>query len=264
MDPQEHSSTVEKQPSARLVVALCPVAFVGTLSALALSPFLPAIAVELGTSVALLGQIPALTMLLAAALGLVVGPLAEQVGQRRLLLIGLLAVVGNALVTALTWTYAALLLVALLGAASRAILAPLAYAIVSAQLTGEPRRLALSRVVAALGVAAIVGVPLLTLAAAWLGWRAAFVGIALLALGVLALVQRGLPADPNRQARGVRLDAALPAYVPLVRDRSLVGIYGAALLRNAAVWAAATYLGAFLVERHSLSGPEIGLAFASI
>ena len=41
-----------------MLLAACPAAFLATLSALALSPFLPSIAQDLHTSVALLGQIP--------------------------------------------------------------------------------------------------------------------------------------------------------------------------------------------------------------
>src|SRR5258706_16187523 len=81
-----------EQSAGRMLLAACPAAFLATLSALALSPFLPTIAEELHTSVALLGQIPAVMMLLAAALGLVVGPLADCLGRRQVLLAGGLAV----------------------------------------------------------------------------------------------------------------------------------------------------------------------------
>src|SRR5918998_6878091 len=57
--------------------------FLAILSQSALGPFLPLIAEALGTSVSLLGQVPAASMLLASFLGLVIGPLADQYGQRR-------------------------------------------------------------------------------------------------------------------------------------------------------------------------------------
>src|SRR5262245_17861884 len=63
--------------------------FVNMVSTLALAPFLPSIAAELGVSVALVGQIPSLTMLLAAMLGLVAGPLGDHFGYRRSTVIGL-------------------------------------------------------------------------------------------------------------------------------------------------------------------------------
>src|SRR5207248_5934058 len=78
------------------VAALCSM-----LGAYALSPFLPLIALDLDSPVGLLGQSMALLNLLAAALGLVVGSLAERVGPRRLLPLGLAAVAAGALAASL-------------------------------------------------------------------------------------------------------------------------------------------------------------------
>ena len=60
----------EDRPPTRLVPTLALAAFVNMTGALALGPFLPVIAAELGTGVAVLGQVPALAMVLAAALGM--------------------------------------------------------------------------------------------------------------------------------------------------------------------------------------------------
>ena len=56
-------------PSRWIIPTLTLATFVSMLNAMALFPFLPIIAAELGTSVALLGQVPALSMLLAALRG---------------------------------------------------------------------------------------------------------------------------------------------------------------------------------------------------
>jgi MFS family permease len=80
---------------AAVLVALCCAAFAGYLNSLALSPLLPAISADLGASVSLLGQVPALMLVLAGALGLVIGPLADHFGHRRVLLLGTLAIVGT-------------------------------------------------------------------------------------------------------------------------------------------------------------------------
>ena len=88
--------------ATRLVAILALAAFVNMMGALALGPFLPVVADDLGTSVALLGQVPSLMMLLAALLGLAIGPLADRYGFRWTLVIGLLTVAIGALGTALT------------------------------------------------------------------------------------------------------------------------------------------------------------------
>src|SRR5206468_3864910 len=83
---------------------LCLASSLSVLNTLALAPFLARIAPDLGTSVALLAQALTLTGLLGALLGLVIGPVAEALGYRRLLLGGVAALVlcdiGTALAAA--------------------------------------------------------------------------------------------------------------------------------------------------------------------
>lgn len=62
-------------PRGWMLAAVCLAPFVTQLATFAFSPFLPFVAADLGTSVAVLGQIPALALLTAAMLGLVIGPL---------------------------------------------------------------------------------------------------------------------------------------------------------------------------------------------
>ena len=80
--------------TGRLLATACIAALVGYASSIAMSPFLIPIATELHVTVALLGQIPAVATAAAAALGLVVGPLADHFGHRRTMLVGLLALVA--------------------------------------------------------------------------------------------------------------------------------------------------------------------------
>jgi MFS family permease len=65
------------------VVAVCLTPFVGQLNTFATNPFLPSMARDLGAPVALLGQIPELSMLAPAALALVTGSVADRIGHRR-------------------------------------------------------------------------------------------------------------------------------------------------------------------------------------
>src|SRR5260370_22557772 len=70
-------------PAKGLVPMLSLAAFVNHLNLIAWNPFLPSIAEAHGVTVALLGQVPALMLLLSASLGLVIGPLADRYGYRR-------------------------------------------------------------------------------------------------------------------------------------------------------------------------------------
>lgn len=247
-----------------VLAAICLAPLVGFLLATAPSPFFPVIAADLGISVALLGQIPAVSMLVAAALGLVVGPLADHSGHRRLLLVGTLAVVASALGTAMAPTFAILLLVTLLAAVSRAIIQPVALAITGTHFHGAGQQRAISLVVAAAAGAPIVGIPCLTAIGAAFGWRAAFGALAAAALAVTTLVASVLPPDPARIGSRPSWRAVLGAYPPLLRHAPTLGLVGSSLLRSGAAWAWFTYYGAYLVQVRHLGVQQAGWAYTGV
>jgi MFS family permease len=150
-------------PARALVLTLTLATFVNHLNVVAWNPFLPFIAAAHGVPVALLGQVPALMMLLSTFLGLVIGPLADRYGYRRTLLVCLLAVATSSLGTGLAAKLPVLVLAALLGAVGRAAVMPVAQAIVAASfVTDAARRRAVSRIQSGGPLAATLGIPLLT------------------------------------------------------------------------------------------------------
>ena len=247
-----------------LLAVICLAPLVGFLLATALSPFFPVIAADLEISVALLGQIPAASMLVAAALSLVVGPLADHSGHRRLLIAGTLAVVLSAFGTALAPTFAILLLVTLVAAVSRAIIQPVALAVAGTHFTGATQRRAISLVVAAAAGAPIVGVPGLTAIGGAFGWRVAFGALAVMAVVVTALALWVIPPDPARSGVRPSWREVLGAYPPLLRHAPTLGLIGASLLRSSAAWAWFTYYGAYLVEVRHLDVQQAGWGYTGV
>lgn len=258
----------QRRPAARpatsagplVVVAIASASFSTILSQSAFAPFLPLIAQTLGTSVALLGQVPAASMLLAGALGLVVGPLADQYGQRRALLVGLLGMVVSALGVALAQSYTALLVVMLVGAVGRATILPVSMVVGGTRFAGEAQRRALSWMSTGLVAATILGIPLLTFVGEHLGWRGAFGALA--AIGALAamLVWRGLGPDADAPGGPLRAGTLLAPYGVIVRHRPTVLFLAASLVGNVGLWNVQTYLGAFWIEQHGLTLHQVGWA----
>ena len=247
----------------RIVAAICLAPLVGLLNAFALAPFLPLIAAEMGTSVALLGQVPATMQLVATGLGLVAGPLADRYGYRRLLLAGAAAVIVSSAGIAAAGGIAALVVAAVVGALSRAVMQPVSLTVAGTRFAGDARRQAISYVTAAISGAGTVGVPLLTTVALFYGWRGAFDALALLGVAALALLFVALP-EGERAGVGehVRLRQLLAAYRPLLADRSTLGLIASNMLRSTANWSSTTYIAAYLVEAHGLTPQVGGLALA--
>jgi predicted MFS family arabinose efflux permease len=245
----------------RLVPVLTLATFVTMLQAMALAPLLPAISDDLGTSVSLLGQIPAATMFLAAAIGFVAGPLADRYGHHRILLASLMALVASSLGMAIAPGYLVLFAATMIGAVGRAVVQPVATVIVGERYDGDRQRRAVSWVMAGVSGAVIGGVPVLTAVADAAGWRAPLAGLALIIAALIPLVRWGLgPAVPSR-TDAVSLRNVLAAYRPIVADRPTLGLIAASLLGSAGIWIMATYVGAFYDDRHGYTTAQIGWVF---
>jgi DHA1 family inner membrane transport protein len=245
-----------------LVLALTAATFVNFLGSLALGPFLPQVAADLETTVSLVGQVPALVTFIAALLGLVIGPLADQYGYSRTLLIGLLAATVSSLTVGLAPSFGVLLLVTILGAIGRAAVQPAAQAIVAARFTEEAsRRHAMSRVSMGNSGAAILGIPVLTFVAAYGGWRLAFMSLVLLGVGSLVMLWRTVPEDEASSSGRLPIRSVLASYVPLLRHRATLCMIGATLIGNMGIWVIWSYLAALLVEVHGFSVQDVGWVY---
>lgn len=258
--PRRAAARAATSAGPLVVLSIASAAFTTILSQSAIAPFLPFIAESLGTSVALLGQVPAASMLLAGLLGLVAGPLADRYGQRRALIVGLLGTVISALGVALAGSYLTLLVVMLVGAVGRATILPVSMVVGGTRFVGDAQRRALSWMSTGLVAATILGVPLLTFVGEYLGWRGGFGVLAAIAFGAAVLVWRGLDPDAVTSATPFRPRDLLVPYRAIVRHRPTVLFLAASLIGNIGLWNVQTYIGAFWIEQHGLTLQEVGLA----
>jgi len=245
-----------------LVAALMVATFVNFLGALALGPFLPQVAADLDTTVALVGQVPALVTLLAALLGLVIGPLADHYGYSRTLMLGVLAATASTLAIGLAPSYAFLLAVTVIGAIGRAAVQPTAQATIAAHFTDEAaRRHTMSRVQMGNSGAAIIGIPLLTWIAAVGSWRWAYLTLVVLGVFALAVLWRTLPRDDSSRDGRFRVGSVLASYLPLLRHTPTLSVIAATLIGSIGAWVVWSYLAAFLTEVHGFTVGEVGWVY---
>lgn len=244
-----------------LIAALALAAFVNHVVGLALSPFLPLLADELGASLALIGQVPSLSMLLAAILGLVIGPLADQYGYRHVLMLGLLSAIVSTLATALAPSYPLLLVAVLVGAIGRATVLPTAQAVVTSRFQDAARRRAVGWITTGLSGAAVGGIPLLTTVAALAHWRASFLMLSGIVLVTGLLLGRLLGDEDAPKAQTPGLRVAFRAYAPLVRHRPTMVLISASLVGYTGMWAIWTYIAALLFDRFGLGIQGVGIFY---
>lgn len=255
----------ERRPlDRRLMTALCLPASLAVLNALALSPFLSEIARDLGTSVALLGQALTVTGLLGATFGLVIGPAADRIGYRRLMLWGLAALILCDLGTAVAPSFPAILLAQLVGGFSAATITPMAYSIIGTRVEGEGRRRAIATIYAASSAGNIVGFPVLSTIGDSFSWRWSFVAVAVAAAFALVLAAFELPRDRPSERSPLRCATVLATYRPIVRHERMRRIYAAQFLRGVAWTGMLTYVGAFATDELGASVRLTGFLWLTI
>ncbi|MGE3271763.1 MAG: MFS transporter, partial [Chloroflexota bacterium] len=193
-------------------------------------------------------------------LGLAAGPLADRFGQRRALLVGLVALAASAVGIGLSQNYLMFMVVMLVSAIGRATILPVSMVVGGTRFVGEAQRRALSWMSTGLVAATILGVPFLTSIGEYLGWRGAFLTLALIALGAAVLCWRGLGPDVGLSDAPFHLRDLATPYGPILRHRPTVLFLLASLIGNIGLWNIQTYQGAFWVEEHQLSLHQIGLA----
>src|SRR5215212_989050 len=245
----------------RLPAVLCLAIFLAALNVFAATPFYPQMAQDLQTTVPLLGQIVTLLALLSAGLGLVVGPLADRSGYRRPLVIGVLAI-GLALFgTGLAPAYPLLLGLSLLMGLGDALVYGLAFAYAAAHFQGAAQRRVMSWMVAAISLAPIIGVPLLSALGGITTWRVALTlgGLAtILSAWVVAAI---LPPDARRHDTPLRLSAFLRAYAPILRHPVSLRWFAVSALRAMWWYGLLVYLGAYLAVTFGLQATAISLVY---
>jgi predicted MFS family arabinose efflux permease len=257
------STSATSAPAAsRLALAtLCVAGFLAAMNFFATSPFYADMADDLDTSVPLLGQLVTLMLVISAVLGLFVGPLADRYGIRELLALGMGAIALNLLGTAAAPSYLALVPLAIVGALGDALVFGLAFALASSLFEGDSRRRAIGWTMAAVSVAPIVGVPVLTTIGGTGGWRVAVATAGILAVVATWMTLASLPVERRRPDGPLRLRELVAAYAPIRSHTPTRRLLAVTALRAIWMLGLVTYLGAYLRDELGLSTERVGLYY---
>ncbi|GHC77998.1 MFS transporter [Nocardiopsis terrae] len=171
---------------------------------LVIAGLLPAIAQDLDVSVAVAGQLVTVFSLTYAVAAPPLAVATARAPRRALLLVGLALFALANLVTALAPTYAVLMAMRVVAALIAATLTPAAFSMAARLAPPERTGRAVGAVAAGLTVALFLGVPIGAFLGSALGWRSAFVAVALLTCAVLAASALRLPGLPGAPETGVR------------------------------------------------------------
>jgi predicted MFS family arabinose efflux permease len=254
----------ETQPHAgereRLVRILSGATFLIFVQAFMVAPLLPRLAEVFAAREQTIGLSITAYMLPYGTATLVYGPLSDRIGRRRIVLASLVAFVGLTAATATAgsaWSFLMWRLVTGLGASG---VVPLALALVGRLYSYNERGKPLGWLFGAMAGGMAVGSTAGVILEPAVGWRALFVGVAVLGAGVLALLV------PHRHLLGETPATAPPARVVMRAFASLLSKPRALrtylyVLVNATFHSGVySWLGVYFARRYGVGEIGIGLA----
>ena len=259
--PAKMGSTAEDEIRPRgIILVLALAAMVGMVNMASLGAFMPVISRDLDVSIPVLGQVTTATFIGAAIISVFSGPMADFYGKRRVLIVGLIAVILSALGTSLAPSFGWLFAARLISSVSAGVLAGTTLATAGTLFDGDERRRAMSWIASGIASGAIVGIPFLTIIASFSSWRGAYGVIAGFAVIWLMLIRRQLPNDA-RNGGTLRIGKILSAYRPLLGSSTMLRLYGSTITRAIGWVGTLTYIGAYLGAELGLETSRIGWAY---
>lgn len=237
----------------------------GGLTPLAIDMYLPAmpsIARDLGSGVEG-AQLTVSLFMAGFAIGqLFYGPLADSLGRKRVLVVGLLLFVLASLGCALVSSLPVLLVLRFVQALGGAAAAVVVNALLRDLFSGMELVRAMSLVMMTMTLAPLVA-PLLGGALLGLGWRAIFVTLALLAVLVLWLIIQRLPETLTAERRRpLDLRTILTGYLLVMRHRLAMRELLAGVVANAGMFAFISGSPYVYITYFGVPAQQYGLLFA--
>ncbi len=240
--------------------------FLGVGDAQIISPLLPLMATEFGIPIGAVGKlIGSVYALAAAAAALIIGPLSDRYGRRRFLEIAVVIFMLSLLLVGITSNLRLLTVLRVLTGFAAGIFSTCAIAYIGDYFSYEKRGAAMSAVQTGYFAAFIIAVPVGAVVADRLGWRAAFVGMGLLAAPVFFFIRFLLPDDRPRGSAPEVLNQFAGASA-LLTNKNTVPAVAAAFLVSLGFVGFIQYLGSWLTEPTGSALPvrDVGLVFIGI
>jgi len=235
--------------------------FLNNTVALMLGPLLVDIAEEFDTSVAVTGQLAAVTFFFWAIFAPLVGPFSDSLGRRLVALTGL-SLMGVCILAAAFAPSFYVLMALLVGAGlGGAMIPPNSMAAISDVVASEQRGRAIGVAQGTMQAAAVVGVPMVAVLASIADWRLPFLvcGSLLLATSVCSWWWY-----PSGQTPGPRSFS----YLSRFKEFGSKSVFRVGMLANfsqrIAFYAVIGYLAAYLIDTYGMSVGETALPLAIV
>jgi predicted MFS family arabinose efflux permease len=241
----------------RVALILFGVLFIGVSDNQLIAPLLPLIAKEFGKTPGGAAVLVTSYAVAAAVFALFAGPVSDRIGRRKVMIAALVVFAAASLATYYVDVFPVLVMTRMLTGLAAGALSTCALSLAADQYVYAQRGRAMGVISMAYFMALVIAVPLGAFVAPQFGWRMAFGALAALAIVMLILTARGLPADGPSERRRF----SLLQWTGHFRQADRVAAMAAAFLTSGSLVAFMTYVGAWLSGEHGIDIQRIGLVF---
>lgn len=227
-----------------------------------IAPILPRISEQLAVSESLLGTLVTAYAVMVGVCALVTGPISDKIGRRKILLIGTGMMTLALLLHGFVTNYTSFLIVRGLAGAAGGILSGASVAYVGDYFPYHRRGWANGWVMSGIAMGQIMGIPVGTILAEYMGFKAPFLAFAGLTLMAFLMIVFTVP-QPNVKLQSTRITVlgSLRRYLLMLRKPEILATAGSYLLMFLSISVYIIYLPSWLEATFQVSGSEIALLF---
>jgi MFS transporter, DHA1 family, inner membrane transport protein len=255
-----------KEYSEKTPGQLLTVSSVGVFSRLLLNtakrfpyPFAPVLSRGLGVPITAITSLIALNQA-AAVLGVILAPVGDSFGYRRMMLAGMAMLITGMLIAGLLPVYGIVLVGLFLTGLAKNIFDPAIQAYVGERIPYSKRGLAIGILEFSWAGSTLIGIPILGLLISGLGWRSPFFAIGGVGLICFVLLITFIDRDDKLPESSFSLLFFWGALNQLVRQRSALGVLVFAFLSSIANDTLFVVYGVWLEGQFHLTTVTIGLS----
>ena len=252
----------KKQNPYIILFALWLLVFAASSQVMIISPILPRINEQLGTPLEILGNLVTIYAVMVGFCAIIMGPLSDKIGRRKILLIGTGGISLFLFLHGVVSTFAGLMVVRGLAGMAGGVLSGAAVAYVGDYFPYEKRGWANGWIMSGIAFGQILGIPIGTLLADMFGFRIPFVlfgGIMSLAF---ILVWAKVPQpDVTLSQDKITIKGTLDKYYKLLQRNDVRAVAFSYILMFLSISIYVVYLPTWLEDTFNVSGREIASLF---
>jgi predicted MFS family arabinose efflux permease len=254
--------TESKRQTFFIIFSLWLLVFAASSQIMIIAPILPRISEQLQVSEALLGTLVTAYAVMVGVCALITGPISDKIGRRKILLIGTGMMTAALFLHGLISDYVSFLVVRGLAGAAGGILSGSSVSYVGDYFPYHRRGWANGWIMSGIAMGQILGIPIGTILAEYMGFRAPFLAFAVLMMATFIMITFTVP-QPNVKLHKARITigSAVRKYLLMLRKPTIIAASLSYFLMFLSISVYVIYLPSWLERTFGVSGDEIATLF---